>query len=295
MRINGEKLMKLEAISLKKHPTITEKWIQEQIAEDPTILGLGELILRDRERIQNSGGRLDLLLQDPDSLKRYEVELQLGAVDESHIIRTVEYWDIERRRYPQYEHAAVIVAEEITARFLNVISLFNGSIPLIALKMTAYKAGDDVALTFVKVLDEMNYGLVDDDEPVSEPTDRHYWQKKSTDRILKFVDTLHNLVQEVVPNAELKYNKYYIGLSINNSANNFVHFKPQKSAVVVKFKLDKDDEIDKIIDDAGLETLSYEKQWRQYRVRIEPTLGHDQEEAVKSLVIKSWEKFGHNR
>ncbi len=287
--------MKLEAISLKKHPTITEKWIQEQIAEDPTILGLGELILRDRERIQNSGGRLDLLLQDPDSLKRYEVELQLGAVDESHIIRTVEYWDIERRRYPQYEHAAVIVAEEITARFLNVISLFNGSIPLIALKMTAYKAGDDVALTFVKVLDEMNYGLVDDDEPVSEPTDRHYWQKKSTDRILKFVDTLHNLVQEVVPNAELKYNKYYIGLSINNSANNFVHFKPQKSAVVVKFKLDKDDEIDKIIDDAGLETLSYEKQWRQYRVRIEPTLGHDQEEAVKSLVIKSWEKFGHNR
>ena len=48
---------------------------------------------------------------------------------ESHIIRTIEYWDIERKRYPQYEHCAVLVAEDITSRFLNVISLFNGTIP----------------------------------------------------------------------------------------------------------------------------------------------------------------------
>jgi len=32
---------------------------------------------------------------------RYHVELQLGATDESHIIRTIEYWDTERRRWPQ--------------------------------------------------------------------------------------------------------------------------------------------------------------------------------------------------
>ena len=50
---------------------------------------------------------------------------QLGKTDESHIIRTIEYWDIERKRYPQYDHTAVIVAEEITSRFLNVIGLFK--------------------------------------------------------------------------------------------------------------------------------------------------------------------------
>ncbi len=38
-------------------------------------------------------GRLDLLLQDANQ-RRYEVEIQLGATDESHIIRTIEYWDI---------------------------------------------------------------------------------------------------------------------------------------------------------------------------------------------------------
>src|SRR5687768_3909796 len=37
-----------------------------------------------------------------------------------------EYWDIERKRYPQDEHTAAIVAEDIAARFLNVISLLNG-------------------------------------------------------------------------------------------------------------------------------------------------------------------------
>ena len=73
--------------------------------------------------------RLDLLFIDSDGKERYEVEIQLGATDESHIIRTIEYWDIERKRYPQYNHTAVIIAEDITSRFLNVISLFNGSIP----------------------------------------------------------------------------------------------------------------------------------------------------------------------
>jgi hypothetical protein len=126
-----------EHISLKLHPDLNERWVQELIAGDPSILGLGELALRDKERMQPRAGRLDLLLEDPDpdAERRYEVEIQLGPTDEAHIIRTIEYWDIERKRYPQYDHCAVLVAEDITSRFLNVISLFNGTIPLIALQM----------------------------------------------------------------------------------------------------------------------------------------------------------------
>ena len=65
-------------ISLKDHPELNEAWLQEVIANKPEILGLGDLIVKDKERIQPSGGRLDLLLQDVDSLKRYEMEIQLG-------------------------------------------------------------------------------------------------------------------------------------------------------------------------------------------------------------------------
>src|SRR5438270_4270316 len=146
--------VKFTKLSLKSHTEYSERWVQDRIAEDPSILGLGDVVLKDKERNQPRSGRLDILLQQADGNRRYEVEIQLGETDESHIIRTIEYWDIERKRYPQYEHVAVIVAEEITSRFLNVIQLFNGQIPLIALKMTAYKVDAGYALTFVKVVDE---------------------------------------------------------------------------------------------------------------------------------------------
>lgn len=122
-------MVKLESISLRSSDKFNERWVQDRIVDDPSILGLGDLVVKDKERIQVKAGRLDLLLQDPETLKRYEVEIQLGATDESHIVRTIEYWDIERKRYPQYEHVAVIVAEDITSRFLNVIQLFIGAVP----------------------------------------------------------------------------------------------------------------------------------------------------------------------
>ena len=151
--------VKFERLLLKNHQQFTERWVQDRIAEDPALLGLGDVILKDKERIQPRAGRLDLLLQGADTSRRYEVEIQLGATDESHIIRTIEYWDIERKRYPQYEHSAVIVAEDITARFLNVISLFNGQIPLMALQMSAFQTGDSTGLVFTKVVDQLNFGL----------------------------------------------------------------------------------------------------------------------------------------
>src|SRR2546421_390134 len=129
--------VKPEKIWLKEHQTFNERWVQQIIADDPSILGLGDLVLKDKERIQPRAGRLDLLLQDAETNRRYEVEVQLGKTDESHIIRTIEYWDIERKRYPQYDHCAVIVAEDITSRFLNVVGLFNGFIPLIVIQMNA--------------------------------------------------------------------------------------------------------------------------------------------------------------
>lgn len=124
------KYIKPERVFLLDHSELNERWVQQRLAEDPSLLGLGDLILKDKERIQPHAGRLDLLCQDADSSRRYEIEIQLGKTNESHIIRTIEYWDIERKRYPQYDRTAVIVAETITSRFLNVIGLFNGFIPL---------------------------------------------------------------------------------------------------------------------------------------------------------------------
>lgn len=94
------KYVKSEIISLRNHPEFNESWVQARLAEDPVILGLGDVVLKDKERRQPHAGRLDLLLQDTEEPKRYEVEVQLGQTNESHIIRTIEYWDIERKTLP---------------------------------------------------------------------------------------------------------------------------------------------------------------------------------------------------
>src|SRR5690554_3420118 len=204
MNIN---LIQPEKVNLKDHPTLTESWLQDVIAKNPEIIGLGELILKDKERMQLRAGRLDILLQDPEINKRYEVEIQLGKTDEAHIIRTIEYWDIERKRYPQYEHCAVIIAEDITSRFLNIMSLFNGTVPLIAIQMNALKFGDDIGLVFTKILDELPLGLVDEDEEISEVTDRDYWVKRGTSETVKLADEMLDIICEFAVNLELKYNK----------------------------------------------------------------------------------------
>jgi len=258
--------VKFEKISLKNDPQLSEKWLQDRIAEDPKILGLGDLVLKDRERLQPRAGRLDILLQDTDSSQRYEVEIQLGNTDESHIIRTLEYWDIERKRYPQYDHVAVIVAENITSRFLNVISLFNGIIPIIALQLNAIKYENNISLVCTTVLDQMTLGLIEEDEE-KETVDRSYWETKATKQTVSLVDKLLELIQEFVPSITLKYNKFYIGLSQNGQSNNFVIFRPQKSGLRIEVKMKKDDAIETKIDEAGLDLTDYTK-WGRYRIRL---------------------------
>jgi hypothetical protein len=40
------KFIKPERVSLANHPEYREKWVQDRIAEDPSILGLGDLVLK---------------------------------------------------------------------------------------------------------------------------------------------------------------------------------------------------------------------------------------------------------
>lgn len=283
------KYTKPERIHLKDHPEFNERWVQERIAEDTSLLGFGDLVLKDKERIHPHGGRLDLLCQDAESNRRYEIEIQLGKSDESHIIRTIEYWDIERKRYPQYEHTAVLVAEEITSRFLNVISLFNGFIPLVAIQMQAFRLGDQVSLIFTTVLNEMRLGLVDEDEEGQEVTDRAYWEKRASKNTLETTDSLLTFVNEFAPQLTLKYNKFYIGLATKNGQpNNFVLFRPKKDWVRFELRLERSDAIQSKLEAAGIDVMEYDTRWGRYRIRISKGDIKKHESLLKDLLKEAY-------
>jgi hypothetical protein len=286
------KYERLTKLSIRSHPELSERWVQERIAEDPSILGLGDVILKDKERIQSGAGRLDLLLQEADSTQRYEVEVQLGRTDESHIIRTIEYWDIERRRYPQYDHTAVLVAEEITSRFLNVISLFNGTIPLMAIQMTAVQLGDSVSLAFTTVLDQVRLGLVDEDEETHEATDRTYWENRGSKATVAMADELLEVLRTLNPHLELKYNKFYIGLAKDGQPDNFVIFRPQKTAIRIEPRLQKTEEIETAVEMAGLDIVGYDNKWRRYRIRLQKGDIQKHSDVLRQLLEASYKESG---
>ena len=284
-------MKQLETIKLKNSAEYNEAWLQKQIAENPSVLGLGELHLRAKEKILTYG-RLDILLEDSDSDNptRYEVEIQLGDTDESHIIRTIEYWDLERKRYPQYEHIAVLVAEGVTGRFLNVLNLFNGHIPLIVLKLDAFKVDDDIALHFTKILDRVQLGVPEEDE-TSEPANRAYWEKRSCPEMLKIADALFGVVKSVEATVVQNYNKYYIGLLRNNVAANYCYFKPKKSYVYMLAKIAKpDDDYMKMLEDTGIEA-GYTK-WNVLRMKFSQAPTEAQIAVIKDVVELAKKTYG---
>jgi hypothetical protein len=175
----------------------------------------------------------------------------------------LEYWDIERKRYPQYDHIAVLVAEDITSRFLNIISLFNGFVPLIALKMTAFRVGDQIVLTFIKVLDRITLGI-EETPTIEPPADREYWIKKASEEMVSIVeardgvDDCRSILKTISPTLSLKYNRYYIGITESGLANNFIVFRPKKAFVRVEVRISPPDQLDSWdgrLNDAGIVVL----------------------------------------
>jgi hypothetical protein len=256
-------------VSLKSHPVYNERWLQQTIAEDPAVLGLGDVIVREVERSQPRAGRLDMLLWDPETSTRYEVELQLGSTDEAHIIRTLEYWDIEKARYPQYDHVAVIVAEDVTSRFLNVISLFNKAIPLIAIQISALQVGESLTLDATIVLDLMRRGTEEEDE-AGQTVDRTWWEHRGSARAMSLTDQLLALIREVTGDQRLapKYNKHYIGLAREGVPDNFMTFRPRKNdTVFTEVKIPRSEDVTERLEAAGVDINAYAR-WGAYMIRL---------------------------
>lgn len=248
--------VKHESFPLKGHPEFSEVWLHDRICKDTAILGLGELTVVERERVQFGGGRLDMLLSDGESAVRYEVEVMLGPTDPSHIIRTIEYWDTERRRYPAYDHIAVIVAEQITARFLNVIGLFAGSIPIIAIQLNVLKVGDQVLLNFVKVLDQRQLRAddVEGGREDEQDVDRGTWDARVGAALMKICDRVEQVANEVAnPKLVLKYKKGHVALCVPGSFFNVLAFFPKKSFVPVLLRVTDPEGCLVRLNEAGIE------------------------------------------
>lgn len=215
---------------------LDEKWLQTQIQLDPLLLGLGDLEVAGREHRQPVGGRIDFLMRNAEGDTYYEVEVMLGTLDESHIIRTIEYWDIERQRRPNSEHRAVIVAEQITTRFFNVLRLLNRAVPLVAIKLSAFKTNENtIILHPVTVLDVIEEVF---DDPIVDPTDRPYWERRAPST-LTMTDKVISILKAGGVDARVTYNRGHI--AIGSTGRNFCWLRARRAGRShIELRLDSD-------------------------------------------------------
>lgn len=197
-----------------------EYWLRDKIFEDPAILGLGDLQALMKEKTQSRGGRLDLLLKNPEDDSMFEVELQLGSTDESHIIRTIEYWDNEKRRWPNRSHTAVLVAEEITNRFFNVVHLLSMAVPIIGIQANIVQVGEVMGLNFTKVID--SYEEPEEEEPPQQAYDEKHWVTKYPGA-LECARKYKALLERLYGTIPTKYFESYISLSVGGTARVWVN------------------------------------------------------------------------
>jgi hypothetical protein len=288
----------METVQIAQALSIRDKgfdeiWLQDQIYENPACLGLGDLEALMRERRQSSGGRLDILLKDPADDTMYEVEVMLGETDETHIIRTIEYWDIEKRHWPQRQHYAVLVAEHINRRFFNVIHLLSNSIPIIAIQVTLLENNGKKSLLFTKVLD--TYEEIDDGSSIDDTKyDEGFWLNKSK-WTLETAKTLLEVAGEIFTDPTLHCVKNYI--AINVSGNNYLWLRKRsmnKSLLTFSLAESMQDEAVTLLDGSN---ISYVRKPQAFRVTVDKQMIEKNREVFKALVElikRSWQSGTDN-
>lgn len=227
-------MVKHKEISLKKHSIIEERHIQSIIVANPKILGLGDDLKGSKEINQKNAGRLDLLFQDNNLNKKYEVEIQLGQLDESHLLRTIGYWNIERKKSPDFDHTAVVIAENIRPKILDLIELLKGIVSVIVLEMTAFeKENGIICLKFERIDLNKRIGREDDNDNVIkekyesfEELDIYFRENKASETAKEIVNKIYYLLQKIDPNMKIYCTKKYIGFR-KEYEDQFVFVEPR--------------------------------------------------------------------
>jgi hypothetical protein len=273
---------------------MNENWLQSKIETDPSILGLGDLEVVHREKKQSSGGRLDFLLEDSADGSMYEVELMLGETDASHIIRTIEYWDLERRRWPKRSHTAVLVAENINRRFFNVIQLLSLTIPIVAIRANIVEADGKRILNFTTVL----HAYEEPEQEGRAPTQtvgENYWQEKAS-WTLAHAKALEEVLSRVIGKMDICLGKdgirllfakepYFKFVKRNNDSTAFYTWLKNAEMPVAKSILDK----------AGIacDVKPWSSTWQTLRFTIDQESIRARAEVfrkIAELVKQSWQK-----
>ncbi len=102
--------------------------------------------------------------------------------------------------------------------------------------------------------------------------------------MLGTVDKFLALVNEYGPTMSLKFNKYYVGLQRDHVPDNFVQFRPRKKFVRLDLRIERSEQLDALIENSSLTSMTYVTRWNTYRVSVVPSDFDTDQEVLRELV-----------
>lgn len=257
-----------------------EYWLQDVIYDNPKILGLGNLIAVNKEKKQSNGGRLDILLKDPTDNSMYEVEVMLGETDPSHIIRAIEYWDNEKRKFPQRQHFCVLVAESFDRRYFNVIQLMSLNIPMIAVQADLLEENDEKILNFTKIIDI--YNEPEEDESEIKQVNESTWNNDSPWTNSNAI-ALYEILKGKHDRINFRYTQSYISINIDGR-NDYYLCKRMKPTSALFFSVkdeEKAESIKKLLEEKDIE-FNYNR-YKEFMLSVDVDLIKKNTELINEI------------
>ena len=242
-----------------------EYWLQNYICDKPGILGLGDLSVVSRETIQSSGGRLDILMKNPVDNSMYEIEVMLGETDPSHIIRTIEYWDIEKRKYPKRTHYPVLVAENFNKRYFNVLHILSLHVPMIAIQVDMLEVDGQKIINFNKVLNIYEEQIEDEDTNIVNETT---WSNDAN-WTLQTARELLGILKDCEQALKLNFTQSYVAL-VSSRGNAYMlnkRHEPKSSLYFIEKNEEKVEAIKNLSDTFSI-PLTYSK-YQEFIINVD--------------------------
>jgi hypothetical protein len=268
--------------------------VEQQIVNNPGLLELstGKLEVVRRQLRLDKERRQDLLLKASNDDTYYSVELMLGDLNSSHLVRAIDYWLRNRAASDDkdWDHIPVIVAERIgdtgvrrVAKWLSEVS------PLVAIELRAIRVKGRLAVQPFKVFDGRDAQEELDLSQPQQELGRDYWIKKSSERTVKLAEEMGAMLPLIDPKLHLSYKGGFLGVTAQNRPANFVTFNPKKNFVRARARIAEAELWAKKLKRAGFDILRVSSgRSVQFRLPDEPS--RKQRGLLKELFQRAYEQ-----
>jgi hypothetical protein len=119
-------------------------WLKAWLKDQPTRLGLGDLVAAHEEEVQDDGTDHSFLAADDE--RCLSVDVHLGGFEAAHGFGLLDDWARNRVRLPDKKHVAVLVTESTGDRYRSTLETLAEHLPLVVVELQVWRGENEAII-----------------------------------------------------------------------------------------------------------------------------------------------------